>query len=703
MIHKILLFSIIILQSINVYASDDPVEKEDLGGRYRIGGNLGVFQVWNKTSIPVFDNDAGCGTFSNGTRDSFYAGLNFGYNIIDDFLVADVRALYEERAVFLETTTACSEYLNKITNKYEPFVRLHTYDAKLQYVAFDFGAKIKPFYYVDGFSHLPIYFRLGFEAGQPLFSTNYVNTEEIVSPETALFPDDTKKHIVGQGAISDAGTAYGASFSLLADFRLRSGMIITPEISYRFGLNSIVSSSDWFADILRIGFGVSWEFGADKPEPEPEPEIEIAKPEKEIIIKKTPAITSLTSGGLSITETVVTQTYPLLPYVFFDSASADLRTVYKNADLTAENSATYQLPKSTLAIYYHFLDIVGMRLTGNPDADITITGMTDGKELPAAGKRLEIAKYRAVAVADYLHDKWGIARDRMKIKNMDTPRLATSSEYREGFQENRRVEIASNNSDILKPIVHSKFVEFHANKTELIFKTEIEDAADVESWSFSLDLPETAMIYFEENGRPSKNIKVGLNQNQINRIGNEILKNNKNKNDVNKNNVNKNKNNVNKNKNKNNANKNIVSATLKIRSKDGRLVEKTVAIDIKRNRNNFEIGRLNLIVFDFDRSEISNQNKQMISEFIKAAIKQSSKSNITGSTDRLGEMEYNQSLSLDRAKSVERYLRRIMPEINIESVKGIGASNLKYDNNLPEGRFYCRTVLIEVKTPLKSN
>ncbi len=688
MIHKILLFSIIILQSINVYASDDPVKKEDLSGRYRIGGNLGVFQVWNKTSIPVFDNDAGCGTFSNGTRGSFYAGLNFGYNIIDDFIVADVRALYEERAAYLETTTACSEYLNKITNKYEPFVRLHTYDAKLQYVAFDFGAKIKPFYYVNGFSHLPIYVRFGFEAGQPLFSTNYVNTEEIISPANALFPDDTKKHIVGKGAISDAGTAYGASVSLLADFRLRSGMIITPEISYRFGLNSIVANSDWFADILRIGFGVSWEFGADKPEPEPE----IEKPEKEIIIKKSPAITSLTPDGLSITETVVTQTYPLLPYVFFDSASVKLRAVYKNEDLSAENSDTYQLPKSTLAIYYHLLDIVGMRLAGNPDVDITITGMTDGKELPEAAERLEIAKYRAIAVADYLHDKWGIDAERMKIRNRDVPRLATSSEYPEGFQENRRVEIASNNSDVLKPIVHSKFVEFHANKNELLFKTKIEDAADVESWSFSLDLPERTIVYFEENGRPSKNIKIGLNQNQINRIGNEILKN---KNEILKNNM--------KNINDKLSANNNLSATLKIRTADGRLVRKTTAINIKRNRNNFEIGRLNLIVFDFDKSEISNQNKQMISQFIKSAIKQSSKSNITGSTDRLGEMEYNQSLSLDRAKSVERYLRRIMPEINIESVKGIGASELQYDNNLPEGRFYCRTVLIEVKTPLKSN
>ncbi len=677
MIFKILAFLIVALHSVNVSAEDNSVEKADQSGLYRIGLIGGGFHIWNQTTIPVYGLTNDCGCFSDGEKTSFFGGLTFGYNIIDDFLAADVRVLYESRPVYLEATTTVSDYLNPLTNQYEPFVRQYTYDAALEYVAFDLGARVKPLYYLDGFRDLPIFFRIGFEAAQPLFSTNYVKTEEILSPERVLFPDDTRKHVIGEGEISDAGTAYGAAFSLQSDIRLRSGMIITPEVSYRFGLNSIVSNSDWFADILRVGVAVSWEFGAEEPEQEPEPEIEIPVPDlppaKEIIAKKPPVINSIAPDGLSITETVVTQTYPLLPYIFFDSASVNLRAKYKNSGLALENRNSYVLPQTTMAIYYHLLDIIGMRLAENADARITITGMTDGAEMTDAGERLELARYRAIGVGEYLQKKWGIARDRISIDSRNLPGLATSTEYREGYQENRRVEISSANPDILKPIVHSRFLEFSGNKNELAFETDVEDVANIESWSLSLDLPERTMIYVEDDGSPPKNIKLNLDQAQINRIGGEAVNNNQ------------------------------IKATLKIRTKDGELAEKTSVVGISRSRNQFEVGRLNLIVFDFDNAEISLQNQEMIREFILASIKQSSKSHITGSTDRLGELEYNKRLSLDRAESVERYLRRIVPDVDIESVKGIGASQLKFNNKLPEGRFYCRTVLIEVKTPLKNN
>ena len=65
------------------------------------------------------------------------------------------------------------------------------------------------------------------------------------------------------------------------------------------------------------------------------------------------------------------------------------------------------------------------------------------------------------------------------------------------------------------------------------------------------------------------------------------------------------------------------------------------------------------------------------------------------------EKEYNKRLSTSRAVSVRKYIKRLVPLVKIDEVKGIGASNLQFDNDLPEGRFYCRTVLIEVKTPLE--
>ena len=94
-------------------------------------------------------------------------------------------------------------------------------------------------------------------------------------------------------------------------------------------------------------------------------------------------------------------------------------------------------------------------------------------------------------------------------------------------------------------------------------------------------------------------------------------------------------------------------------------------------------------------------NRKLIIDFVKSSISKNSIVRITGGTDRLGEADYNKKLSVERAKSVRKFLRSIKPDINIVEVQGKGASELKYNNDLPEGRFYCRTVMIEIKTPVK--
>ena len=123
---------------------------------------------------------------------------------------------------------------------------------------------------------------------------------------------------------------------------------------------------------------------------------------------------------------------------------------------------------------------------------------------------------------------------------------------------------------------------------------------------------------------------------------------------------------------------------------------------IKNTQNTFEISRLSLIVFEYDESTLSDKNARMMKEFLKKEIGPESRIEITGSTDRLGEVDYNIELSQDRAKAVERFMRSVQSNLNIISVKGIGSSRMLFDNTLPEGRYYCRTVSIEVKNPIQS-
>jgi outer membrane protein OmpA-like peptidoglycan-associated protein len=89
----------------------------------------------------------------------------------------------------------------------------------------------------------------------------------------------------------------------------------------------------------------------------------------------------------------------------------------------------------------------------------------------------------------------------------------------------------------------------------------------------------------------------------------------------------------------------------------------------------------------------------MIRRFAATAFRTGSWAEITGSTDRLGEQQYNTDLSQRRANAVRNIILGFQPQAKILSTRGVGASVLPYDNNFPEGRYYCRTVSILVKTP----
>ena len=68
---------------------------------------------------------------------------------------------------------------------------------------------------------------------------------------------------------------------------------------------------------------------------------------------------------------------------------------------------------------------------------------------------------------------------------------------------------------------------------------------------------------------------------------------------------------------------------------------------------------------------------------------------ITGYTDRIGKDDYNLRLSQRRADQTAKEL-----ESTEASVTGLGETIELHNNDLPEGRFYSRTVTIIVETPI---
>jgi outer membrane protein OmpA-like peptidoglycan-associated protein len=105
-----------------------------------------------------------------------------------------------------------------------------------------------------------------------------------------------------------------------------------------------------------------------------------------------------------------------------------------------------------------------------------------------------------------------------------------------------------------------------------------------------------------------------------------------------------------------------------------------------------------LILFDYGKSELGYEHKKVV-DFVKDRVNTNSKISIYGFTDSMGDIDVNQRLSEKRAKSV-------LQRLNISNdplVEGKGETQLLYDNTLPEGRFYCRTVTIDIETPVVNN
>jgi outer membrane protein OmpA-like peptidoglycan-associated protein len=115
----------------------------------------------------------------------------------------------------------------------------------------------------------------------------------------------------------------------------------------------------------------------------------------------------------------------------------------------------------------------------------------------------------------------------------------------------------------------------------------------------------------------------------------------------------------------------------------------------KEYRNDREFEQFSLILFNFNKSEIGEKNQAII-DFMKGRIKPTSLFSIAGYTDRTGDAAYNRTLSKQRAGELARLLGA-----PASSAQGFGEDQLLYTNDLPEGRFYCRTVNVSVETPVQ--
>lgn len=378
---------------------------------------------------------------------------------------------------------------------------------------------------------------------------------------------------------------------------------------------------------------------------------------------------------LRLEEFVVQRYVPLLNYVFFDDQSSTLheRYVRLNSESTALFDVDKLYQKGTLDIYRNMLNIIGKRLRQFPDAVITITGCNAG--VGAEDGNTSLSAARAETVRRYLLDAWNIAGNRiiMKARNLSEQASLPKTET-DKIEENRRVEITSSVREVLDPILLSDTMRV-SNPPTIRFSPTVKTDKRMAEWSllafsegqdvkqFSSETatandPEVTLGTVQENGLPTRIDWTPPKQ------GDGSLKLN-----------------------------GALEFTLSARDEGGKSgfahgflpVEKIVLPDKK-------IEQFSLVLFGFNKSEISEQNQRIIG-FINSIIRPNSKITIAGYTDRTGDNAYNRTLSRQRASELARLIDQ-----PLSKAQGFGEDTLIYDNSTPEGRFYCRTVNVSVET-----
>lgn len=441
------------------------------------------------------------------------------------------------------------------------------------------------------------------------------------------------------------------------------------------GLSESLPAAGITARSLRLTIGLVRRF--DKtlppaPEPRPEPVATPAPPpEAPPMLEANLNLASLESQTIEDTlhlfayRTIGTRLHPLLTYLFFDKGSADLpsRYIQRAAEETASFSESDLRDVSTLGIYYNVLDIIGSRLQRNPSATIRVLGTEP--DVPQGMPEGALAHARAEKIRGYLEARWKIEPRRIDIATRRDPATPTNPETEDGAAENRRVEISSESYDIMEPVVLTD-TTLTVTLPKLRIQPAIPHASEHAAWEISAQggLPGGATATFTGTGSPA-GFDLPLDSLLPRRLAPSLFSTSR-------------------------------SVDVTLTATDGgqqRRVQRSIPIALQLGSDSvhFGAGYYSLILFDFGSFKLRSEHQRTI-ELVNQRTEHSAEARVLGYTDKLGEADYNRRLSTDRANAVAALLRA-----KVSETIGYGKGVLLYDNALPEGRFYSRSVTIETK------
>jgi len=496
-----------------------------------------------------------------------------------------------------------------------------------------------------------------------VLAKQYDQMEELIEPR-GTFENGLRTRNLFAGDIPDASAIYAAltgGISYDLPMNARGTLYLRPELLYSVGLTAIVENLTWNANAARAGLSIVYRpqpavervrpIPPPPPPPPPSPEpaadmtiVAVDETGKEVVVDK-----------ITVEEYSSTHSRPMLSYVFFDENSAAIPVRYKR--LTPGQAQSFELDDvnelPTLQAYYHVLNVVGRRLREHPGSTIRITGCNAnvGEEY----ENTTLSRSRAESVRDYLRTAWGIENERMHIAARNLPAHPSGREVHDGHAENRRVELTSDDWNLIAPMI-SRDDERQAIPSRLRFTPVLRKAEDVQRWSLIITEKDREVKRFE--GFDATPGMLEWNMSEDKKLGRE--------------------------------GSGEIDYVMTVHDRSGDIRETRGALALEQHRVDREVARYNLILFDFDQATLNPYNRRIV-DAIRQSIDSRARVRITGHTDRTGNAEYNRRLSEDRARTVARALG-----VSHAEVRGMGQQVDLYDNSLPEGRVYSRTVEVMI-------
>lgn len=510
-------------------------------------------------------------------------------------------------------------------------------------------------------------------------SPQYEQGEYLVEPERRgrFLETGTRSRNLSSGHVDSAqrlqlGFALGVGWEIPLTQQLR----LRPEIHVQVPFRSLFGDIRWHVYSLRTNIAVLLS-PSSPPQPNPaelqhEPTTTRGDTSVFIVTDEQPAqlppldlwfVTRDSNGIITPVHKVIVTSQtrqhirPLLPYIFFEENSSQIPNRYVLLDSHSVRgfTETELHPLSTLESYYHLLNIVGLRMKQHSTATLVITGCTMGTG--PESNRLDLAEDRARAIRTYLHSVWGIDTSRCRITAQLLPTRPSPIGHPDGNAENARVELYSTHPAILAPILG--FEEDHTVTPPSVLLHIDSPRRQVSQWELTLMDRLSAIATYNGQDRLPTYIPLSV---QWARLAGDTLQ-----------------------------------AVLKRRmlslnhSTEDRHVQSLPVIH-QQDTTSPPHETYSLILFDFDDATIPPSQYRMI-EMIRHRITPATHIRIIGYTDRLGNLPYNVRLAERRAQAIARALGAEQHATIIAE----GSRTLLYDNSLPEGRFYSRTIIIELE------